>query len=79
MRVRHLSGGVTALTDHQLLLTPEHPPLPRVLAALPVLAEHPVIPHGEAWRRSDSFSYRDVSARALGASGTSARPPVYNR
>jgi hypothetical protein len=40
----HLAGGVTALTDHQLRLTPEHPPLPKVLAALPALAANPVIP-----------------------------------
>ena len=60
----HLSGGVTALTDHQLRLTPEHPPLPKVLAALPALAEHPVIPHGEAWRKGDGFTYPDQFLQA---------------
>jgi Dolichyl-phosphate-mannose-protein mannosyltransferase len=53
----HLAGGVTALTDHQLRLKPEHPPLPKVLTALPALAAHPVIPHGETWRRGDSLTY----------------------
>ena len=60
----HLSGGVTALTDHQLRLTPEHPPLPKVLAALPALAEHPVIPHGESWKKGDGFSYPDQFLQA---------------
>jgi Dolichyl-phosphate-mannose-protein mannosyltransferase len=53
----HLAGGVTALTDHQLRLTPEHPPLPKLLAALPALAAHPIVPHGESWRRGDGFAY----------------------
>ncbi len=53
----HLAGGVTALTDHKLRLTPEHPPLPKVIAALPVLAAHPVIPHAETWRRGDGIAY----------------------
>ncbi len=60
----HLAGGVTALTEHQLRLTPEHPPLPKVLAALPVLAAHPVIPHGESWARGDSFTYPDQFLQA---------------
>jgi Dolichyl-phosphate-mannose-protein mannosyltransferase len=53
----HLAAGVTALTDHQLRLTPEHPPLPKVLAALPALAAHPVVPHGATWRRGDGIGY----------------------
>ena len=60
----HLAGGVTALTEHQLRLTPEHPPLPKVLAALPVLAMHPVIPHGESWARGDGFAYPDQFLQA---------------
>ena len=60
----HLAGGVTALTDHQLRLTPEHPPLPKVVAALPVLAAHPVIPHGESWQRGDGFTYPDEFLQA---------------
>ena len=60
----HLSGGVTALTEHQLRLTPEHPPLPKVLAALPVLAMHPEIPHGRSWARGDSFTYPDEFLQA---------------
>ncbi|HYV59648.1 MAG TPA: glycosyltransferase family 39 protein [Acidimicrobiia bacterium] len=60
----HLSGGVTALTEHQLRLTPEHPPLPKVLAALPVLATHPEIPHGRTWARGDGFTYPDQFLQA---------------
>ena len=60
----HLSGGVTALTEHQLRLTPEHPPLPKVLAALPVLVTHPEIPHGRTWARGDGFTYPDQFVQA---------------
>ena len=60
----HLSGGVTAITEHQLRLTPEHPPLPKVLAALPVLATHPEIPDGRSWARGDSFTYPDEFLQA---------------
>ena len=46
----HLAAGVTGLTRHQLRITPEHPPLPGLLAALPALAARPVIPNGQSWR-----------------------------
>jgi hypothetical protein len=53
----HLAAGVTALTRHQLRITPEHPPLGEALAAVPVLAARPVIPTGRSWRSGDSDAY----------------------
>jgi 4-amino-4-deoxy-L-arabinose transferase-like glycosyltransferase len=53
----HLAAGVTGLTRHQLRITPEHPPLPGLLAALPALAGHPVIPDGRNWRSGYSEGY----------------------
>jgi 4-amino-4-deoxy-L-arabinose transferase-like glycosyltransferase len=53
----HLAAGITGLTRHQLRITPEHPPLPGLLAALPVLAAHPVIPNGQSWRSGYSEGY----------------------
>jgi 4-amino-4-deoxy-L-arabinose transferase-like glycosyltransferase len=53
----HLAAGVTGLTRHQMRVTPEHPPLPGLLAALPALAAHPVIPNGQSWRSGYSEGY----------------------
>jgi 4-amino-4-deoxy-L-arabinose transferase-like glycosyltransferase len=62
----HLAAGVTGLTRHQLRVTPEHPPLPGLLAALPVLAAHPVIPNGQSWRSgySEGYARRFVVAQS---------------
>ena len=46
----YLASGVTTLTRHQLRFNLETGPLPKVLAALPVLAARPVIPKGESWK-----------------------------
>jgi len=53
----YLAAGVTGLTRHQVRITPEHPPLPGLLAALPALAAHPVIPNGQSWRSGYSEGY----------------------
>jgi hypothetical protein len=62
-----LSTGVTGATRHQLQVTSGHPPLPEVLAALPVLAARPVIPAGEHWRAGSALyanDFLDAQARA---------------
>lgn len=46
-----ISAGVTALTRHDLRINNEHPPLPKVVAALPALAAHPIIPDDHSWRQ----------------------------
>ncbi len=53
----YLSSGVTALTQHQLRLTPEHGVLPKVLAAIPALFAAPVIPKGKSWQQGDQNGY----------------------
>ncbi|MCB1039830.1 MAG: glycosyltransferase family 39 protein [Acidimicrobiales bacterium] len=61
-----VSSGVSALVKHDLRMVPEHPVLPRALAALPALAAHPIVPETEAWERGDWFDWSDdfVSANA---------------
>ncbi|MCU1426916.1 MAG: hypothetical protein JWL83_916 [Actinomycetia bacterium] len=44
-----LVGGVTALTRHDLRIVPQHPPLGKLVAAIPVLFLHPRIPSGRIW------------------------------
>jgi len=53
----YLSSGVTALVEHDLRLNPEHPPLGKVLAAIPVLVEQPIVPKGRAWTSADEAAY----------------------
>lgn len=54
-----LSSGVSALVDHDLRMVPEHPPVPKVVAALPALLAHPIVPHTEAYRSGDWFDWSD--------------------
>jgi 4-amino-4-deoxy-L-arabinose transferase-like glycosyltransferase len=53
----YLSVGVTALVEHDLRLNPEHPPLGKVLAAIPVLADQPIVPKGRAWTSVNEAAY----------------------
>ena len=57
-----LTSALTALTRHDLRATPQHPPLFRELAAVPLLAWHPYIPAGAAWDRG---SGHDLAARFM--------------
>jgi hypothetical protein len=52
-----IASGVTGLVRHDLRLNVEHPPLPKVLAAAPVLLARPVIPDGRSWRDADGGSF----------------------
>ncbi|CAB4908375.1 unannotated protein [freshwater metagenome] len=54
-----LSSGVATLVRHDLRMNPEHPPLPKVLSAVPALFAHPVVPDTEAWRSGDWFDFAD--------------------
>jgi hypothetical protein len=40
----YVASGLAAVLHHDLAFNAEHPPLPKALAALPVLAAHPVVP-----------------------------------
>jgi Dolichyl-phosphate-mannose-protein mannosyltransferase len=60
----YVSSGVVAVLHHDLADNPEHPPLFKVLAVLPVLAVGPVVPHGN-WNINNEHRYgaRFVSAQ----------------
>ena len=61
----YVAAGLAAVLHHDVTLNDEHPPLPKVLAVLPVLLTHPVIPGNGKWSGNDeqSDSARFVSAQ----------------
>lgn len=63
----YVSSGVVSLVDHRVHLTPEHPPLPKVLAAAGALIAEPAVPETGAWRRGDWFQYADDFWAAQGS------------
>jgi 4-amino-4-deoxy-L-arabinose transferase-like glycosyltransferase len=60
----YVSAGLAAILHHDVTYNDEHPPLPKVLAALPVLLVHPVVPPNGPWSGNDEQHY---SARFLDA------------
>ena len=60
----YVAAGLAAVLHQDLTLNDEHPPVPKVLAALPVLLAHPVIPGNGRWAGNDEHSY---SARFIDA------------
>ncbi len=65
----YVSAGVVAVLHHDLTYNEEHPPLPKVLAALPVLADHPVVPVDRGWDRNDEHAYSARFVEAQAAAG----------
>jgi hypothetical protein len=59
-----VSSGVATVVRHDLRLNPEHPPLPKVLSALPALVARPVVPDTPAWRDGDWFDFADDFVQA---------------
>ncbi len=49
----YLASGLTTLTRHEFRFNVETGPLPKVLAALPALLAHPVIPKGASWDKGN--------------------------
>lgn len=63
----HLTSGYLALTQHDLRVNREHPPFVKILAALPLVPLHPVVPPdppGAAPRGSEDYEF-DASRRFL--------------
>jgi hypothetical protein len=60
----YVSAGLAGILHHDVTLNAEHPPLPKALAALPVLLTHPVIPPNGPWSGNDEHAY---AARFLDA------------
>jgi hypothetical protein len=56
----YVSAGVASLERHDLRLNPQHPPLAKALAAIPVLLARPWLPGGRAWERHHERSYARV-------------------
>ena len=53
----YVSAGLAAVLHHDVTLNDEHPPLPKVLAVLPVLFMHPVVPANGRWSGNDEERY----------------------
>jgi Dolichyl-phosphate-mannose-protein mannosyltransferase len=53
----YVSAGAAAVLHHDVTLNDEHPPLPKVLAVLPVLLTHPIVPADGRWSGNDEDSY----------------------
>jgi hypothetical protein len=69
----YVAAGLAALLHHDLTLNDEHPPVPKVLAALPVLMAHPVIPGNGHWAGNDEHSYSARFVVAQLSAGTLRR------
>ena len=68
----YVSSGVAAVLHHDLADNPEHPPLFKVLAALPVLAVSPVVPPGN-WNINNEHQYGARFVNAQMRAGTMHR------
>jgi len=53
----YLAAGLAALEHREVRVNLEHPPLGKVVAALPALAADPVVPRTDAWRNGRQFTY----------------------
>jgi len=65
----YVSAGLAAVLHHDVTLNDEHPPLPKVLAVLPVLLARPVVPANGGWSGNDEQSYAAHFVAAQLASG----------
>ena len=61
----YVTDGLAALLRHDLRVNPQHPPLAKALAAVPVLAAHPALPpgFGRLPPRRYSRAFLDLLAR----------------
>ena len=53
----YVSAGLAGVLHHDVTLNEEHPPLPKVLAVLPVLFVRPVVPADGSWAANDEQRY----------------------
>ena len=75
----YVSAGVAAVLHHDVTINDEHPPLPKVLAALPVLLTHPVVPADGRWSGNDEQSYGARFVAAQLAAGKLSRVTFASR
>jgi hypothetical protein len=75
----YISSGVAALLHHDVADNAEHPPLFKVLAALPVLIAHPVVPTDGHWDRNNERTYSARFVEAQMRAGTMHRVTFASR
>jgi hypothetical protein len=75
----YVSSGVVTVLHHDLADNAEHPPLFKVLAALPVLAVHPVVPGDGHWNVNNERTYSARFVQAQLRAGTMHRVTVAAR
>jgi 4-amino-4-deoxy-L-arabinose transferase-like glycosyltransferase len=66
----YVSAGLAGVLHHDLNFNDEHPVLPKVLAALPVLLVHPVVPPNGNWNSNDEHTYSAAFLNAQRQAGT---------
>jgi Dolichyl-phosphate-mannose-protein mannosyltransferase len=75
----YVAAGIAGVLHHDVTFNDEHPPPPKVLAALPALLAHPVIPPNGRWSGNDERSYASRFAAAQLAAGTLRRVTFASR
>jgi hypothetical protein len=75
----YVSSGVAAVLHHDLADNAEHPPLFKVLAALPVLAVGPVVPADGHWNLNNERTYSARFVEAQMQAGTMHRVTFASR
>src|SRR5580692_9579927 len=75
----YVSSGVIAVLHHDVADNAEHPPLFKVLAALPVLAANPVIPADGRWNVNNERTYSARFVQAQMRAGTLHRVTFASR
>lgn len=66
----YVSAGLAGILHQDLTLNDEHPLLPKLVAALPVLLVHPVVPPNGSWNRNDERTYSAAFLNAQKEAGT---------
>jgi hypothetical protein len=67
----YVAAGVLGEVHHDLTFNEEHPPFPKVIAALPVLADRPSIPRG--WSKVSGHQETQYAARFTDAQAASGK------
>ena len=75
----YVAAGLAGVLHHDVTFNDEHPPLPKVLAVLPVLLTHPVIPPDGRWSGNDERSYGARFIAAQLSAGTLRRVTFASR
>ena len=66
----YVAAGLGAVLHHDLTFNEEHPPLPKVVAVLPVLFTNPVVPPNGHWDTNDERTYSAAFVTAQLRAGT---------